>query len=303
MQIPDFTVLNASERTLIIVYAMIQLMLVVYANFYLIKRFLNAKEYWKYFLLLSIFTFVYYYADNTLASLIYKPLTEEMAVDWIEIIVMFIISTVIWFFKQGVSSQYQLTELQAKSAEMELNSLKAQINPHFLFNNLNNIYAINQMDSEKGSEMILELADVMRYHLQFSKQERVSLSDEIQLIKSYIELEKLRLNGNCSLQIDIQENESSPLIAPLLLLPFIENAFKHGTHPKENCFVHLKLFTVESQLHFEISNSVILNKKVVKTHIGVNNTVKRLELLYPKKHKLNIEHSEQDYQVKIEIDL
>lgn len=99
----------------------------------------------------------------------------------------------------------------------------------------------------------------------------MSLSDETQLIKSYIELEKLLLNVNCDLQIDIQENESTPLIVPpILLLLFIENAFKHSTHSKENCFVHLQLYTVDRQLHFEISNSIILNEKVVKINIGLN---------------------------------
>ena len=207
------------------------------------------------------------------------------------------------YFKRGLVNQYQLQELKAKSAENELNSLKAQINPHFLFNNLNNIYSINQMDSQKGSEMILELAEVMRYHLQFSKQSYVSISSEFQLIQSYIELEKLRLKNNCTLNIQIKEGDDNHKIAPLLLLPFVENAFKHGTHPTQDCFISLTIEIENGRLYFSINNSLIKNKRVVKTHVGLENTKRRLFLLYPDRHSLKIKSDEATYQVKLEIDL
>ncbi|MEL7118639.1 MAG: histidine kinase [Bacteroidota bacterium] len=275
---------------------------ITYLNFFLKKKLFDKRKYTAYFISIPL-QVILGAGLYQLNYLVFVETKQALLQDINNVFFVIALSTGIQYFKRGIVNQYQLQELRSKNALMELNSLKAQINPHFLFNNLNNIYAINQMNSEKGSEMILELADVMRYHLQLSKQEKVSLSDEVQLIKSYIELEKLRLNQNCDLQIEIQESDHPDFIAPLLLLPFIENAFKHGTHPKEKCFVHLALCFKNSRLHFKISNSIIKNKKVVKTNLGINNTVKRLELLYPKKHILDIQQDSNTYTMKLEIDL
>ena len=164
----------------------------------------------------------------------------------------------IQYFKRGIVNQYQIQELTAKTAITELNSLKAQLNPHFLFNTLNNIYGMNQIDSEKGSEMIMELSEVMRYHLEFSKEGKVKLADEIQLLQSYIKLEKLRLRKTCDVQINFNEADGTTMISPLLFIPFVENAFKHGTHPTKECFIHIDLKTTKEKLLFTIKNSICL---------------------------------------------
>jgi len=207
------------------------------------------------------------------------------------------------FFKRGIINQYQFQELKAKTAMTELNALKAQINPHFLFNTLNNIYGMNQINPEKGSEMILELSDVMRYHLEFSKVGKVKLEDEIQLLLSYIKLESLRLRETCEVKIDFENADDSLMVSPLLFIPFVENAFKHGTHPTKNCFVHLKLETDERLVSFSVKNSIIPNRKVVKTNIGIQNTRRRLELLFPEKHKLNIFKNEDFHLVELSIEI
>lgn len=209
----------------------------------------------------------------------------------------------IQYFKRGIINQYQVQELKAKTAITELNALKAQINPHFLFNTLNNIYGMNQIDSQKGSEMIMELSDVMRYHLEFSKAGKVRLEDEIQLLNSYIKLERLRLRDTCDLQIDFEDLDEGLMISPLLFIPFVENAFKHGTHPTKNCFVHIKLSTTEKDLSFTVKNSIIENRKVVKTNIGLQNTKRRLELLFPEKHQLTISRNESSHLVQLDITL
>ncbi|MFK7933412.1 MAG: sensor histidine kinase [Saprospiraceae bacterium] len=205
------------------------------------------------------------------------------------------------YFKRGITNQYQLQELRAKTAMTELNALKAQINPHFLFNTLNNIYGMNQIDSEKGSEMIMELSDVMRYHLEFSKAGKVRLEDEIQLLQSYIKLEQLRLSETCEVKVDFAEANESLMISPLLFIPFVENAFKHGTHPTQECFVHIQLRTTTDRLFFTIENSIITNRKVVKTNIGLQNTKRRLELIFPEKHDLKISKDEHVHLVELEI--
>lgn len=207
------------------------------------------------------------------------------------------------YFKRGTINQYQLQELRAKTAMTELNALKAQINPHFLFNTLNNIYGMNQIDSEKGSEMIMELSDVMRYHLEFSKEGQVRLEDEIQLLNSYIKLEKLRLSETCDVQVNFENVDENLMISPLLFIPFVENAFKHGTHPTKKCFVHIDLRTTKGQLFFTIKNSIVANRKVVKTNIGLQNTKRRLELIFPKKHNLTITQDEMEHLVELNIEL
>lgn len=207
------------------------------------------------------------------------------------------------YFKRGIINQYQLQELRAEKAITELQVLKAQINPHFLFNTLNNIYGMNQISPEKGSEMIMELSDVMRYHLEFSKEGKVKLEDEIQLLQSYIKLEQLRLRATCELKVDFEDADRSIMISPLLFIPFVENAFKHGTHPTKDCFVHIKLSTTPDQLFFETKNSLIANRKVVKTNIGLQNTKKRLELLFPEKHDLKITKNEVYHLVELSIEL
>jgi len=207
------------------------------------------------------------------------------------------------YFKRGIVNQYQIQELKAKTATTELNALKAQLNPHFLFNTLNNIYGMNQIDAEKGSEMIMELSEVMRYHLEFSKVGKVKLQDEIQLLESYIKLEKLRLRETCTVTLNFENVDESRFISPLLFLPFVENAFKHGTHPTKNCFVDLELKTHQNKLYFKVKNSVVVNRKVVKTNIGMQNTKRRLELIYPGTHKLNISNNDQEHLVEMHIDL
>ncbi|MDA9773954.1 histidine kinase [Saprospiraceae bacterium] len=206
------------------------------------------------------------------------------------------------YFKRGIIGQYQIQELRAKTAEIELNTLRAQINPHFLFNTLNNIYGINQIDSSIGSEMLLELSDVMRYHLSFSKKDKVLLKDEIELLESYISLEKLRLQDNCVVKTNFTSN-NVVLVSPLLFLPFVENAFKHGTHPVNPSFVTIDLKVEGNKVIFFVENSIILDKKIIKTHIGLENTKKRLELIYPNAHSLTIDNTQEKFSVQLIINL
>ena len=205
------------------------------------------------------------------------------------------------YFKRGIVNQYQLQELKAKTVETELNALRAQVNPHFLFNTLNNLYGVNQVDPRKGSEMILELSEVMRYHLELSSIKKISIQEELDLIKSYISLEQLRLNDNCTLELDFTPIDKSISISPLLLIPFVENAFKHGTHPTKCCFVTIKMMATNQSLEFKIKNSVISNRNAVQTNIGLANTKRRLELLYPKRYELSIDNDSKEFSVELKI--
>lgn len=276
----------------------------VYANFYLKSQLYEKRKYLTYaicviLLLVSgigLYQGVYYFFPNY---------DQHPLQDASNVFFLIAITTGLQYLKRGVIGQFQLQELKAKTAQMELNALKAQVNPHFLFNTLNNIYATNRKDAVKGSEMIMELAEVMRYHLRFAESASIPLEDEIQLISSYIELEKLRQNANFKLTIELPDDQlaSKQRIEPLIFLPFVENAFKYGTHPTQPCFIDLKLRLNEARLDFEIRNTVIRNKKTVKTGLGIENIRKRLSIIYPEKHSLVIRSTEEEFQVNLTIQL
>ncbi len=275
---------------------------IVYLSLWAKEYFFDKRQYFIYFLvaagIVAIGVLLYEFIDG-LDGEMGNPRSQNIT----NYIFFQLIAVGIQYFKRGIVNQYQIQELRAKTAETELNALKAQLNPHFLFNTLNNIYAINHMNAEKGSEMIMELSEVMRYHLEFSKVGKVKLADEIQLLNSYIKLEKLRLRETCDVQINFENADESLMISPLLFIPFVENAFKHGTHPTKACFVHIALKTIGNKLLFTVRNSMITNRKVVKTNIGLANTKRRLALVFPEKHNLQIDQNEEEHSVELQIDL
>lgn len=278
-------------------------MIVTYIGFWAKDKFFANRKYLQFILILILAIGVGVYVYEAIELLIINKLVNSRIQNITNFSFTLLFTLGLQYFKRGIVTQYQLQELRAKTAETELNALKAQINPHFLFNTLNNIYGMNQIDAEKGSEMIMELSDVMRYHLEFSKQGKVRLEDEIQLLKSYIKLERLRLRETCEVQIDFDGADESLMISPLLFIPFVENAFKHGTHPTQDCFVHIKLRTTPKELFFTIKNSIIANRKVVKTNIGLQNTKRRLALIFPEKHDLKISSTEDTHLVELKIEL
>ncbi len=276
---------------------------VTYLGFWAKDKFFDSRQYLVYLLAAALIVALGVGLHEVLNSFAVNKVTNSTFQNIFNFIFFILITTGLQYFKRGIINQHQLQELKAKTATTELNALKAQINPHFLFNTLNNIYGMNQINPEKGSEMIMELSDVMRYHLEFSKEGKVKLEDEIQLLESYIKLEQLRLSDTCDVQVDFGEADEKLMISPLLFIPFVENAFKHGTHPTQDCFVHLKLQTTQDKLLFTIENSIIANRKVVKTNIGLQNTKRRLELIFPDKHDLKISQINKRHLVVLNIEL
>ena len=189
--------------------------------------------------------------------------------------------------------------------QVQLNALKGQLNPHFLFNTFNTLYGISLQYPERTSDMIMKVSQLMRYQVENGNKEFVSLQEELEFISSYIELEKERVGYRCD--IDFQQDvdfESNYKIAPMLLITFIENAFKHGACTIENCYVNIKIKTSEEKIYLVISNSIpTKKKKIVSTKIGLKNTMERLAILYPEKYVLDIKQGELKYEVNLEIDL
>ncbi|MBS1535105.1 MAG: histidine kinase [Bacteroidetes bacterium] len=195
-------------------------------------------------------------------------------------------------------------ELLQKKLELELQFLKAQSNPHFLFNTLNNIYGLARKNSDKTADVVMKLSNLLRYMLYETAQQSIEIEKEIQMINDYIELEKLRYSNKLKVTFDHSVDSSQKRITPLLLLPFVENAFKHG--PGESRFesvINIHLTLKEEQLFFEIKNSVENQSEPDhQSKIGLNNIKRQLELIYPN-HQLSIDQQPDWFCVRLKINL
>ncbi len=184
----------------------------------------------------------------------------------------------------------EAAELRGEKLEAELKFLRSQINPHFLFNALNNIYALTVTKSEHAPEMLLKLSGMLRYMLHDCKADRVSLGKEIEYLRHFIALHLLKDSRGLNVQVQLDESRPGLLIAPLLLVPFVENAFKHSKiEDREKGWIKIKLVTGDDHVVFEISNS-IPDSAHIKDEvggIGLHNVRRQLELLYPNRHILD----------------
>jgi len=189
--------------------------------------------------------------------------------------------------------------------EMQLNSLKGQLNPHFLFNTFNTLYGISLEFPERTPDLIMKVSQLMRYQLESNSKKCVSLEDELEFINSYVQLEKERVGYRCEITYDFKiDNENAYKISPMLLIAFIENAFKHGTCAIEKCYVRIFITVEEGQLHLHVVNSIPTKKTdVVSTKIGLKNTIERLNLIYGKNYKLDIQDDKNTYIVDFKVQL
>lgn len=186
----------------------------------------------------------------------------------------------------------------------ELAYLKSQINPHFLFNTLNSIYSLAIQKSDDTPEAIVKLSGLMRYVLTDATEDVVPVEKEIIYIKNYIELQKIRLGNTATVQLEITDDNSGNSITPLLLIPFIENAFHHGVNPEENSTISILLRINKSVLHLTVFNLKVKKASPSQsTGLGIENARMRLQLLYPDKHQLNIISNHTEYQVDLTIQI
>jgi sensor histidine kinase YesM len=206
-----------------------------------------------------------------------------------------------WWLKQKETEQ-----LAREKARAELQLLKAQIHPHFLFNTLNNIYFFTLSASRQAPEMIKKLSDMLRYILNECDRPTVPLEKEIKMIQDYMALEKIRYGGQMDMTIDIKGNYQNKMVTPLLLIPFIENSFKHGAskmlaHP----YVKLSITIEENTLQFLLTNNKPNTPASTSRNgaIGLKNVRKRLQLLYPVTHELNIVSEPESFIVFLKIEL
>ena len=199
----------------------------------------------------------------------------------------------------------RLYDIQSEKQKAEVSYLKAQINPHFLFNTLNSIYALALEKSDTTPDAILMLSSMMRYVVTESSREYVALEKEVNYIKNYINLQQLRIDNSTQLSVSITGDMHNKNIAPLLLIPFIENAFKHGINPEEKSAIEVSINITDTNLMLKVKNNkVIVNiPEEEKTGKGISNTKMRLQHLYPKKHKLLIFESNETFEVTLTLTL
>jgi two-component system LytT family sensor kinase len=195
-------------------------------------------------------------------------------------------------------------EIIKKKLETELQFLKAQTNPHFLFNTLNNIYALARKKSDNTADVVLKLSKLLRFMLYESQKENITISEEIQVIDDYIELEKIRYSSGLKLNFLKSVDNELELIAPLILLPFVENAFKHGaSESRFGSIINIDLYLLEGNLYFKIENSISSEtQKMQPEKLGLKNIKRQLELLYPE-HSLEIENDETHFAVTLNLKL
>ncbi|MCD8740702.1 sensor histidine kinase [Mucilaginibacter roseus] len=201
-----------------------------------------------------------------------------------------------WFLNERIQRDLENQRLTA-----ELSFLKSQVNPHFLFNSLNSIYSLAYQRSETTPEAILKLSEIMRYMLYESNDNKVDLEKEIHYLQNYIDLQKIRFGYKAFVEFEVKGDVTTQRIAPLLLISFIENAFKHGVANDPETPIRMNLMVDNGTLDFHIENKKHNNNRDASGGIGLSNVKRRLNLLYPKKYALDIDDTETFYVCNLKL--
>ncbi|MDY8137052.1 sensor histidine kinase [Aquimarina sp. 2201CG5-10] len=286
------------------IFFIFQLFFLVYASFYAYNTLIPKKKYLLFGLTLATIVVVVSIINEVLDESVFS--VGMITGFWANVIVLpFLLLTAfgVKLIHQTLRNFLTIERLKASQRNSELRVLKSQLNPHFLFNTLNNIYSTNLNDSEKANDIILELADILRYQLESSKKNYIPLIDEIKNLESYISLEKIRVR-DCKITIQKDGYFDNVEIIPLLLLPFIENAFKYGTGIKPGKIDVLFRLDENRLFTFVCENNIVQNKKNLSSGgIGLENVKKRLALGYPDKYKLDIKNNNNIFKVNLTLQL
>jgi hypothetical protein len=218
---------------------------------------------------------------------------------------VFIRFLMVFLLSIGISGYSRLKQAEQEKLKTELSYLKAQINPHFLFNTLNSIYALTVKKSDAAPEAVTKLSSIMRYVITDAADDLVSLEKEMNYVSAYIELEKLRLTNKVDLNYTVSGQMTGKQIAPLIFIPFIENAFKYGVSTSENSNISISVELQNNDLSLNVRNTKIVSRPPSKenTRLGIETTRKRLNIIYPGKHTLTINETEKEFMVILKMDL
>ena len=202
-------------------------------------------------------------------------------------------------FRQILSKQ----EIEAEKNKAELALYKAQINPHFLFNTLNALYGLVLTKSDKTESAFIQFSNILKYMYAQTTSETIPVCNEIDYIRQYVDLQALRLNKHTHISFETQTDDDQAPIPPMILITFVENAFKYGTSSDIDCTVLIRIIVKNGQLLFETENTVMKEKKEKTPAIGIENCRKRLELLYPGRFNLTTVQENRQYKIRLTIRL
>lgn len=288
----------------------------IYSLYYLLPEiYLRSRKFSTYFGQLFLLTLLMSIPICMLAFVLIRPRGEIIAITLLFHFPMqlFLSGPLAWFiYKRRVANSAELTSLKTElgKSDANLSFLKSQINPHFLFNALNTLYGTAlQENAERTGEGIQKLGDMMRFMLHENVQDKISLTRDVDYLENYISLQKLRTSRSANIVIEtqIEEQLNNLQITPMLLIPFVENAFKHGISLQHPSHIKITLQTKENTLYFDVHNSIHIkadnDPEKLKSGIGLVNVKQRLALLYPKRHELIIRESAKEFFIHLTIQL
>jgi two-component system sensor histidine kinase LytS len=283
-----------------------------YAQILLILPSFNRRRWWRgilmYLVLLLLLVVLLPYILNAVGKAFGTLFYITDLVDWRQEHITF---SVVAFTIIASSVRIALDRLirDKEQKENELRHLKAQLNPHFLFNTLNNLYGLSVAESKKLPDLMLKLSDLLRYSLYDTNQHYVALQKEADYIANYVELEKIRLNDSTDIRIEVEGDLTEQYIAPLLLIVFIENSFKHLSSAKgQQALVHISLSVQEKKLRLNVKNSIDPSFMPRQTDrrkggLGLDNARQRLDLIYPRQYTLTSHKGPVSFEVNLQIEL
>ncbi len=310
-------------------YQLFFLIIAFYGNYlFIVPQFFLKNKRIRFFLILIMFAVSLTWISQSISKKldIYKPprremnttnevneITEEKRIlglhprimdDLLFLVLVFGFSTGMSILQKQRKDKEKQQKLEKANVENELAFLKNQINPHFFFNSLNNIYALIDIDGTKAQQGIEKLSGLMRYLIYESNSPYVPVSKEFEFTRNYIELMRQRLTKKVKLDVDISDENSGANIPPLLFISFIENAFKHGISYRSDSFIEIKLHTTEDTVHFSCKNSIPAAQDKQTNNqggVGITNIRKRLNILYGNEERLIINEDKNEYFVTMKI--
>jgi len=277
---------------------------------FLFRKYVNKKKFWIYILSQIIVLFILSFLSNLCFNLFVKDTPYD-------IVNFFVFNTFTYFFILAASTAYIMVlekiktdklsrERENENLKTELSFLRSQVSPHFMFNVLNNMVALARKQSDQLEPSLIKLSSLMRYMLYETDDDKVLLEKEVEYVKSYIDLQQLRFGKNLKVNVDIQDIEGAYEIEPMLLVPFVENAFKHGTGLIENAQIDIELAVKNNILYFSARNKYKENCNEIKdktSGIGLTNVKRRLNLLYGNNHSLLINRKDNWFTISLQLNL
>lgn len=294
--VADTKAITAKSFFLNYAYYTLVFCLVFFHNRILLLKLLFKGKIGYYLISLTAAYFLFYTAGKFLADTLGYPISHARQL-------FFFIGDMALGISIYLSTKYflerkQFYQTNLMKRDIELQQLKSQLNPHFLFNALNNIYSYNLDNNKHGNDLILRLSQLMRFIVESRDKQIVTVEEEMEFIENYIAFEKERLGQRCEINYCKKLNDPGKHIAPLLFFPFVENAFKHGTNRIANSVVDISLTDEGGRLSLIVKNSIGKNTSQ-STRTGLPNVSRRLELLYPEKHQLKISNSDKLFIIEL----